>query len=294
MTVQTDQQFKLRDGRTLGYAQYGKPQGKPVLHFHGWCGSRLEGNLKAIEGAAAQLQVRLIVIDRPGMGLSTFQPKRRLLDWVSDVTEFADAFELASFSVMGYSCGGPYALACAAKIPGRLRGAAFLSGDPPHHVPEIIPILDKQTRQFDLISDKAPWLFNFLLGMNFRQSRGSSVEQMIASVFPGELPPKDKEALSNPEVPAWFAASVREGVRTGSRGAAWDWTLSARPWGFDLKDIDFHVHLFQGEMDTLNPAAFGRYMADSLPNCTPTFYPEDGHLSLIYFHFDEMLAAVLG
>ncbi|MBN1147789.1 MAG: alpha/beta hydrolase [Anaerolineales bacterium] len=291
--MKTDNQIKLKDGRALGYAEYGDLSGKPVLQFHGWCSSRLEGKLPIIEQAANNLQVRLIVIERPGMGLSTFKPKRRLIDWVSDIVEFAEAIGLERFSVMGYSSGGPYALACALKVPERLTGVAILSGDPPHDVPEIASILDKQTRQFDSIADKAPWLFNFLLGMTFRKNRGSSVDQMIALVFPGELPPKDKEALSRPETPTWFAEMVREGIRPGSRGAAWDWTISARPWGFHLEDIDFEIHLFQGELEPLNPIAFGQYLASKLPNCLSKFYPDDGHLSLVCYHYEEILGAIL-
>lgn len=293
MSTKKDNQIKLSDGRYLGYAEYGDSNGKPVLQFHGWCSSRFEGNLPIIQQAASKLQVRLIVVERPGMGLSSFKPKRHILDWPKDISEFADALELERFSVLGYSGGGPYVAACALKMPERLTGAAMLSGDAPHDIPEIAAILDKQTRQFDSLSDKVPWVFSILLGMSFRKSRNSPIEQVIASVFPGELPAKDKEAFSHPETGTWFREMIREGARPGARGPAWDWTLSARPWGFCLQDVTFRIHIFQGEADTLNPIAFGRYLAGVLPNNIAEFYPDDGHISLIYNHYEEMLSAVI-
>lgn len=289
----SDHQIKLKDGRSLGFAQYGDPNGKPVLHFHGWCSSRLEGSLPAIQKAASTLGVRLIVVERPGMGLSTFQPRRSILDWHKDVSEIADALSLERFGLVGYSSGGPYVAACALQIPERLTGAALLASDPPYDAPEIDPHVEKQVRQYNSISNKMPWLFWAMLALSFRQSKGASVEKLIASFFSGELPGRDKDALSSPEVSAWFMAMVAEGARLGARGPAWDWTLSARPWGFRLQDIAFPIHLFHGEADSLNPVAFGRYLAGKLPECTPKFFPQEGHISLVCNHYQEILAAVV-
>ncbi len=116
---------------------------------------------------------------------------------------------------------------------------------------------------------------------------------MIASMFPGELPPKDREALSHSETSRWFAEMVLEGVRSGARGPACDWTLSARPWGFRLQDIAFPIHLFYGEADIIVPVDHGRYLAGVIPNCMAKFYPDEGHISVIYNHYEEILYAVI-
>ena len=116
----TNLTIKLKDGRTLGYIDLGNKDAKNVLfHFHGFPGSRLEANLLS-EMDIDMTNIRLISIDRPGMGLSDFKKNRTLLDWPEDVVELADALGIDKFAVEGISGGGPYAAACAYKIPDRL------------------------------------------------------------------------------------------------------------------------------------------------------------------------------
>src|SRR5579871_2073114 len=124
--------LKLPDGRSLGYLQVGAPAGPAVFHFHGHGSSRLEALMLA-EAAAAQ-GVRVIALDRPGIGRSDPKTGDRLLDWPADVAAAADALELDKFAVQGMSAGGPYALACAHLIPERLTACALVSAVPP---PEI-------------------------------------------------------------------------------------------------------------------------------------------------------------
>ncbi|KAF7550578.1 hypothetical protein G7046_g7968 [Stylonectria norvegica] len=124
------QTFTLPDGRKLGYAEYGDHRGTPLLYFHGYPSSRLEASV--IDTMAQRLNVRVISLDRPGFGLSTPQPNRRILDWPTDVSAFAKGMQLSRFAVMGLSGGGPYALACAHSLPQEnLQGVGlFASGGP--------------------------------------------------------------------------------------------------------------------------------------------------------------------
>lgn len=108
-----DKTINLHDGRSLGYADFGDPDGTPMFHFHGFPGSRLKAKL--LSDAAGRHGVHLIGVVRPGMGLSDFQPGRKLLDWPNDVIELALDLELETFAVEGVSGGGPYAAACAYK-----------------------------------------------------------------------------------------------------------------------------------------------------------------------------------
>ena len=125
----TEQRIVLKDGRTLGFAEYGDPKGEPFLEFHGCPSSRLEaGNY---DEAGKKLGVRVIGIDRPGFGISTYVKGYRIVDWPADVTELAEALGLDRFPVAGISSGSPYALACARFIPERLKGCAVVSGVPP-------------------------------------------------------------------------------------------------------------------------------------------------------------------
>jgi pimeloyl-ACP methyl ester carboxylesterase len=106
--------IQLKDNRNLGFAEYGKRDGVPVLYFHGTPGSRLMP--RADIGVAEKVGIRLIVPDRPGYGVSDFQPARQVVDWPNDVVELADALALARFGIVSVSGGSPYAAACACAI----------------------------------------------------------------------------------------------------------------------------------------------------------------------------------
>ena len=92
--------IKLKGGRTLGYAEYGAPEGKPVFYFHGFPGSRIDWLFSDTNNTAAQLNARIIAVDRPGMGLSSFQRGREILDWSDDVIEIANVLQLDRFAVL--------------------------------------------------------------------------------------------------------------------------------------------------------------------------------------------------
>jgi pimeloyl-ACP methyl ester carboxylesterase len=71
-------------------------------------------------------------------------------------------------------------------------------------------------------------------------------------------------------------------------------TLAVRPWGFEMTDLDFPILCFQGKLDTLNPVKYGRFLWESLPNCELKLFPDDGHFSLFYRHYHEILESVVG
>src|SRR5215212_8514750 len=118
--------IQLHDGRTLGYIDYGSPDGNTLFYFHGHPGSQLEAGFLA--KAASNQSVRLIGIDRPGLGLSTFKPGRSILDWPNDVVELANRLHINQFAVVGFCGGSLYALACAYTIPTHLTACGIVSG----------------------------------------------------------------------------------------------------------------------------------------------------------------------
>src|SRR5215469_1533736 len=119
----------LHDGRAIGVATVGTPDGRPIIHCHGSGSSRLEVTL--LSSAATEAGVRLIGLDRPGVGRSDPKPGARLLDWPADVAEVADQLGIERFAVEGLSAGGAYALACAYKLPHRLTACGLISTVPP-------------------------------------------------------------------------------------------------------------------------------------------------------------------
>jgi pimeloyl-ACP methyl ester carboxylesterase len=125
----TEQSITLKDGRTLGFAEYGDLNGKPVIECHGWPSSRLQAS--NYDEAGNRVGARVIGIDRPGMGISTFKKGFRVADWPSDVIELANALSLERFAVAAISSGSPYGFACARFIPERITSCAIVGGIPP-------------------------------------------------------------------------------------------------------------------------------------------------------------------
>ena len=109
------QTLTLSDGRTLAFAEYGNLTGTPILCHHGTPSSRME--YRYWEPAAKKLNARLIVPDRPGMGLSTHYHGRKLIDWPKDAGQLMQHLNLDRYHVLGGSGGGPFALSCAKGLP---------------------------------------------------------------------------------------------------------------------------------------------------------------------------------
>ena len=276
-----DRTVGLRDGRRLGYAQWGDPRGQPLLYFHGWPGSRVEGRLGA--DAARATGVRLIALDRPGMGLSDFQARRTFVDWADDVAEVAAALRLDRFAVLGISGGGPYAAACAWKLSDRLTGAGIVSSLAPFDVAGAVAGMGRRNRlTFQLVGRLAILrraLFA-LMAVSVRRRPGRVLERGVPK-------PVDKEYIDRPNVRGILEESLSEAFRAGSRGPAWEMGLYVRPWGFRVEDIRTPVYLSHGEEDANAPINMGRYLAARIPDCRANFVPGEGHL-----HFIDRLPAI--
>jgi pimeloyl-ACP methyl ester carboxylesterase len=264
--------LELPDGRLIGYAEFGGPTGWPVFFFHGLPGSRLSGRLTDADALA--LGARVIALDRPGYGLSDDQPRRRLIDWPTDVANCADRLGIKQFAVAGISGGGPYAVACAALLPARVRAAAIISGLAPPDVPGLAGGSSAQNRLLSALARRSPWLVRPLLGLislMARRAPGLSRRQMAKSG-------PDRTILADPAVANLFLADVREAFRHGSSGAAYEAWLLTQPWGFDLAAITVPVFIWQGEADVNVPPAMGHYLASAIPGARATFVPGAGHL----------------
>jgi pimeloyl-ACP methyl ester carboxylesterase len=272
-----DAQLVLGDGRRLGYAQYGQPDGEPIMYFHGHPGSRLEARL--VHEAAAAAGFRVIALDRPGYGLSDFSPGRAIIDWPADVEQAADVLGIGPFSVAGASGGGPYALACARVIPDRVVRAAVISGVGPFQVPGSTAGMRWQNRVGFRLCARFPALARILMRSMHRNI--SRRPERTIEALARAMSPVDAEIVRRPEVQTLLITDITEAFRHGSDGAAHDMVLLGRPWGFSLREVEQEVYLWQGEADTLVPPAMGRYLAEQLPHCHATMLPGAGHLLIV-------------
>jgi pimeloyl-ACP methyl ester carboxylesterase len=284
--AETEHRVRLPDGRTLACLQLGDPAGAPVLYFHGFPGSRFEARVAA--DAAARLGSRLLAVDRPGFGQSTFQPGRTIGGWAADIAALADELELGRFSIVGVSGGGPYALACAALLSDRLARVALVCPLGPLDVADgKAGMLALDRVMLALATHAAPLARGVvhMLAHWMRQDADRYVKFMMA----GMVSP-DRDLFDDPGYRSLVAASTAEALRQGGTGAAWELTLISRPWDFRLQDVRMSVSLWQGLADQILPAAMARRLAAALPACNPRYFPGEGHLSLVVRQIGEVLA----
>ena len=283
---ETTYRIRLADGRTLACLALGDPEGRPVLYFHGYPGSRLEGRLAA--DPTRRLGLRLIAPDRPGFGESTFQQSRTIGAWAADVAELADQLALDRVVVVGVSGGGPYALACAARIPERLSRVALVGGMAPVACRELTHDMVILNRLVLALAARSPPLARLGIRVAALWIRGDQHRYLAATTAGAS--PADRIVLADPAYRALVAESTAEAIRPGGRGVAWELTLLAQPWDFPLAEVRVPIRIWQGLDDNIVPVAMARYLAAALPHSECHYLPDEGHLSLIVRHLDPVLA----
>lgn len=279
-----ERRVRLRDGRWLGYAESGAPAGRPVLFFHGLGTTRV---ICPPDDAARTLGIRLIAPDRPGIGLSEARPGRRLLDWPDDVAQLADQLGLGRFAVVGWSGGGPYALACGYALADRVSSVALVSAPAPLAGAIDPDYLRRFDRQAARAAGRAPWLIRLALWHWGRAQRRDATRFFEESV--AEMCDADQEVLSEPALRGRMIANSEELFRQGGRGLYDEALVLARPWGFDLERISVPVEIWHGERDQTVPLAMARHLARVIPGARLTMYGDEGH-HLLYRHWPDILA----
>jgi pimeloyl-ACP methyl ester carboxylesterase len=287
----TDCRIRLADGRCLGYAEYGDPEGKPLFYCHGFPASRFEAAL--LDPAARTARVRVIAADRPGCGLSDFLPDRRIGDWPGDVVELADALGIDRFAIVGVSGGGPYALACARKIPQRLTAAGVVCGLGP--VGEAWALRDMlwSRRLVFRLARQAPWLLRLITAIVIGRVLRRWPAMILSMIARTPVLP-DRRVLERPDVRRVLLASIQESVREGPRGILHELSLYTQEWDFRPEEITLTVDLWHGEADSIVPVAHARALAERLPRVRPGILPGEGHFSLPINHMERILLALAG
>lgn len=287
--LRDDLQVRLPDGTTVGYAEVGDPDGPPVLHLHGTPGSRLEVCIPAARRAAEDLGVRLIGLDRPGMGLSTFH-RFSIADYPRMVRDFANALGLGQFAATGLSGGGKYVCACAWQLPDRITRAALVSSTCSFDLPGAKATANKEERPVYTLASWAPWLLRLMLAKFTRDARRDPTA--LFSALP-KLGPADQEILADEDFRQAFARDLGEAFRQGGRGLALDYALEARPWGVPLAQIEVPIEIWHGEDDRVVSPQASRILASVLPAATTHFVPRAGHLIDASGHATDILHSVL-
>jgi pimeloyl-ACP methyl ester carboxylesterase len=280
----------LNDGRRIGYAVYGATEGRPVMFFSGTPGSRLDARVGGADAVADQRGVRLIVVERPGYGLSDRKPGRRVVDWPDDVRQVADRLGLERFSVYGYSGGGPHALACAARLGDRVTAVAAVSSVGVPGVAGAFEGMGPNERVLHRLTRISPRLVDAVYRL-VRRNAQASPDRFFRD-FEKDCSDSDRALLADASIREGFRATVLEALSTGVGGAVDDWVALVRyPWGFEPEEVRTPVALVFGAADRIVPVAQGRDLARRIPNAHVREVPGEGHL-LIVARLGEILDAL--
>lgn len=263
--------LSLRDRRTLGYAEWGSSDGRPVIYMHGGLGSRLERQLE--DEGYEDLGVRLITVDRPGHGLSSPQPGRRPLDFADDAEQLVDHLGLDQVEIVGHSAGGVYVLAMALRMPQRLRNASIVSGLGIIARPDGIALglVPRFERTYRNAREKA-WRARAEMRINiaaFRYAPGYAFKQL-----------SDRRVTTDPVFQRHFREALLEGARQGPAAFVSDIATNTGPWGFEPAEIGLAINWWHGDRDSASPLAHARHVVEQLPRGELEVVPGGGHFMI--------------
>ena len=290
MATPTSPHLVLPDGRRLAYREFGPTSGRPLLYFHGTPAGKHNWYLGHDADALERGGVRVFAIDRPGIGGSDPQPGRTLISWTEDVRAFADALELPTFAVLGYSCGAPYAWACAVRLPERVASVVIVSGMVDITHPDLAALPPRPNLQILGLAAKRPWLSRLvyrIMGTTAKLMPGPMVRQASAP-----MPAADRDTIRDPAVARAFLAMLAETFAQGPAGAQVDSALVASAWGFDPGEVRVPVRMWHGTADENVPIEMARHLADRVPGAELTVVVGEGHLSLVHRHVERILSWV--
>jgi pimeloyl-ACP methyl ester carboxylesterase len=281
----------VEPGRKLGFAEFGPLGGRAVVWLHGTPGARRQIP-EAARLAAVELDVRLLGLDRPGVGLSTPHLYASILDFTTDLEIVLDQLGIDDLAVVGLSGGGPYALASARAMPDRVRAVGVVGGVAP-------------ARGSDAVSGGLVGLLNPLAPVlpPLRGTLASALTVFAWAIRPvagraleayaAISPEGDRAVLTRPEMRAMFLDDIMGNTKRGMGAPVNDLILFTRHWGFSLDEIEVPVRWWHGDSDHIVPLAHGRHAVARLPDASLTVRPGEGHLG----GFDaavEVLGTLLG
>jgi pimeloyl-ACP methyl ester carboxylesterase len=277
----SNQTLTLPDKRQLGYAVEG--EGKPVIYFHGTASSRLE--ILLLKEFAHRNQFKLIGIDRPGYGLSTFTNRIGLRNFAEDVNTLTDYLKLSSFAVLSWSGGGPFALTYISLFPDKVTHAIIV-GSPalPFDVSEAHNgnLLAKVAMKNRLL---ATWGLKF-----FRESilkANQDVDGYLTSRsgknMVAEWPKPDRKFFADAIWLKRMYAAMAEGFRQESslKTIFQEHQLFLKPWSESIERIPAEkLTLWQGAQDKTCPVGNVQKIAKVVKGAHVKLFSEEGHCVL--------------
>jgi pimeloyl-ACP methyl ester carboxylesterase len=266
----------VRDGRRLGFAEFGSPYGHAIIWMHGTPGARRQIPLEAREYAERH-GLRIIGVDRPGIGSSTPHVYDDVLDWTEDLVLLADVLGVGDMRLIGLSGGGPYVLAAGAALPERVKAVTVIGGVAPAVGPDAIP-----GGAVGLARHVAPLVqvgrVPIGLGLTVAIRVAKPIAGRVLDLYAVVQPEGDKRLLGRPEFKAMFVDDLLNGSRKQVTAPLSDLLLFTRDWGFRVGDVKVPVTWYHGDADHIIPFGHGAHMVELLPDATLHVMEGESHL----------------
>lgn len=277
-------------GRRLGFAEFGLPAGRAVVWLHGTPGARRQVPTEA-RAMAAQAGLRIVGIDRPGIGSSTAHLYGSIAEFATDLERVADSLGLDEMVVIGLSGGGPYALSAGAAMPDRVRAVGVLGGVAPTVGPDAI-----DGGLVALGRRLAPVISVARVPVGVALTGAVRVVKPLAprclDLYARYTTDGDRRLLTRPEFKAMFLDDLLNGSRKQFSGPLADVLLFARDWGFAAQDVTVPVRWWHGDDDHIVPHGHGVHMVSRLPNAELVTRAGESHLAGLGVG-EEILTALL-
>lgn len=282
------QTLVLPDSRLLSYDDLGDPDGAPVIFFHGVPGSRRHWALAGPDDAASEKGVRLVSVDRPGLGRSSPAPHRTAADFAADIEHLADYLALERLGLMALSGGTVYALETAVRMPERVGGVSLISPVADLSVPTHLAGLDPLTRKGlnALIAHPSAWRI---------PDRVDSAKMLAlaANRVWSLLPSADRRVLALPGVKRAAQSMFEETARHGLEGVRLELILMVAPWAFALADVPAPVDIHVGSADPWSTSEMVHWLRVGLRSPRVMTYDGGGHFTVLVQHADDVLESLL-
>lgn len=271
-----NQKIQLPDGRKLGFATYGDPEGYPVLAFHGTPGSRLW--FEKEDPVSEKLGVKLITTDRPGYGNSDIHQERKLLDYPNDIAFLLKKLKINQCSVIGISGGSIFSAACAFALSSKIYKAGLIAGV--SEFKESKPPIDmcRENKFSFSLARNSPFIAR-LFARYMRKMMFSNPEKYISSIQQQvkHLCEADQKIMQDPENASHLLNHLQEAHRQGVRGVVQEMQLVTRPWGFRPEQINTEVEIWHGSKDTLAPLCSAQELEKRIPSSNLNIVEDQGH-----------------
>ncbi|MCY7420169.1 MAG: alpha/beta hydrolase [Chitinophagaceae bacterium] len=282
--------LELENGRKLSYRQFGPNDGWPVFYFHGTPSAGTEAQL--IENDILEKNdIRMIAIDRPGIGYSGFQKQRNFSHWVKDVEQVANKLAIDKFSVLGFSGGAGYVAACASLLPERLLSALIVAGAWKMNVKEANEHVFESIRLFWKVAALAPFIVPLII-KSMRTDKEVLTEEEIEA-WKHRTTEVDFNFLKENNRLALLKNSVNYAI-ANVKGVTWDMLMYVREWDIALDKIQFPITLFHGLQDKNVPMALVEKNAAIIPHSILKIYENEGHYSILGSRLGEVIFALTG